>query len=65
MDNRTEQLRAIMKRHKLKAKDVAEIVGRSQTTVRIWRCASSVRPIPASVLRLLELELDARNSQGE
>jgi len=55
----TKRLRQIMRKHKLKAKDVAAITRRSVTTVNIWRCADDRRLIPAELLRLVELTAQA------
>lgn len=49
----------IMHQYKLKATDVAEILGREVNTVRIWRCKSDNRNIPADALRLLTIEAPA------
>lgn len=57
MDNRTKKLRAIMKKHKLKARDVADMLGREPSTVRVWRCQHTKRVIPQDTLELLELKL--------
>ena len=64
MNKRTQKLRALMKQNMLKAKDVAEITGRTITTVRIWRCKSSERIIPEHTLRLLEHEVAARKGSA-
>ena len=60
MNPRTEKLRELMRSHQLTAADVAKILGRSVSTVRIWRCKNSSRIIPETALRLLELELSAK-----
>lgn len=59
MHERTKKLRQIMAAHCLKACDVARIMDCSEQTVRIWRCRSEQRIIPAQSLRLLELEVAA------
>lgn len=51
-----------MDAHRLKAQDVATILECTPATVRIWRCRSDGRVIPATSLRLLELELGGRNA---
>lgn len=56
--NRTRALRALMQKHRLTAADVGRILDRSPTTVRIWACRHDARTIPATALRLLELELE-------
>jgi transcriptional regulator with XRE-family HTH domain len=55
---RTVALRQLMARHGLSARDVARLLGCSETTVRIWRCKHEGRVIPANTLRLLELEVE-------
>lgn len=57
MHARTQELLKLMADHNLKATDVATILGRSPTTVRIWRVADGRRPIPADTLELLRLKL--------
>lgn len=58
--SRATRLRQLMAKHKLKAADVAAILGRKVNTVRVWRVADTKREIPADILRLLELELKQR-----
>ena len=60
MHTRTAKLHKIMEDNGLKAGDVAEMLDRETITIRIWRCKSSTRVIPADALRLLELELIAK-----
>jgi hypothetical protein len=60
---RTEQLRQIMAIHKLTAPAVGKILDRSPQTVRSWRCKYDQREIPATLLRLLELEVAARGAE--
>lgn len=62
---RTKRLREIMRKHKLKAADVGRILDRSAQTVRSWRCAYEERAIPATSLRLLELEVAKPQAGGE
>lgn len=57
---RTRRLLDLMAAHHLNAADVAGILNCTAQTVRIWRCKNGWRVIPASLLRLLELELAAR-----
>lgn len=59
MDARTEELHELMHTYRLKAEDVATILKREINTVRIWRCKSDNRNIPADALRLLKLEAPA------
>jgi transcriptional regulator with XRE-family HTH domain len=59
MDNRTARLRQLMQRHNLSAADVAEILGRTAQTVRVWRCDNE-QTIPADALRVLEFTLARR-----
>lgn len=65
MHDRTKKLHDVMSEHKLNTKHVAKLVNRSYNTVRIWRCKSENKVIPASMLRLLELELSARDKAGQ
>jgi len=62
MDDRNEELRQIMRDHKLKTRDVARILGRQPITVRIWLCQgpNTNRVIPAETLELLKLKLAAQ-----
>lgn len=60
MNQQTRRLREIMETHQLSAEDVAQILGRSATTVRIWRCRDERRSIPALALRVLEASLGDR-----
>lgn len=64
MHENTKRLRALMREERLKAVDVADITGRKTSTVRVWRCRSGTRVIPAELLRLVELTAQARNSGG-
>lgn len=57
MNKRTAQLRQLMAQNNLSCRDVAEITGRTENTVRIWRCKHGARVIPEHTLRLLEAEL--------
>jgi transcriptional regulator with XRE-family HTH domain len=60
MDKRTIELRRIMHDHGLSAREVAKLLGRSVTTVRIWRCASLGRVIPEHSLQYLRLLMATR-----
>lgn len=44
-----------MTQHRLKARDIAAMLECSEATVRVWRCKSDGRVIPANTLRLVEL----------
>lgn len=61
MNERTDRLRALMKAHKLDAADVAQILGRTPQTVRVW-CCSNEQTIPQDALRVLEMTLAARGA---
>jgi transposase len=50
-------LRALMKRHDVPAKDVAKILKVSEARVYGWLSKGQTAPIPEAKLRLLELEL--------
>lgn len=57
MQTRTEKLRSLMADHNLSEDKVAELLGRSVTTVRIWRCKTEAsKVIPQPLLELLELK---------
>jgi DNA-binding transcriptional regulator YiaG len=56
-EQRTERLREIMRKHRMKARDVGAILGRASQTVRAWACKYKERSIPENELRLLELEV--------
>ncbi|HEX8552519.1 MAG TPA: helix-turn-helix domain-containing protein [Abditibacteriaceae bacterium] len=60
MNQRTQRLIDIMKDSGLSAKDVAELLGKSEKTVRIWRCKNEDRVIPQNLLDLLILKLAAK-----
>lgn len=57
MHKRTKKLRALMAQHELDYKQVAEMLGRSETTVSIWACKNDGRVIPQMALDLLALKL--------
>jgi hypothetical protein len=52
---RLEKLKRLMKTHHKNCPQIAELVGRKAQTVRTWR--SGRYPVPAYVIRLLELLL--------
>lgn len=56
MCERTLQLIHLMNKHSLTCGEVAELLGRTEQTVFIWRCKSS-KTIPAQMLELLEYKL--------
>jgi hypothetical protein len=64
MIERTKKLRKLMAAHKLSAKDTGAILNRSASTVRIWRCKDTQRPIPDHALALLESKLAERAGVG-
>jgi plasmid maintenance system antidote protein VapI len=51
-DQRTERLFKVMESANLSTHDVADILGRSDQTVRIWRCEAKI--IPEHTLHFLE-----------
>lgn len=59
MTNRTEQLHQLMTEHGLSPAKVGKLLDRSPQTVRIWRCKSDARTIPAHALELLKIKLGA------
>ncbi|WOH61936.1 hypothetical protein [Bradyrhizobium sp. BWC-3-1] len=64
MDDRNEELRNIMREHKLKTRDVARLLNREPITVRIWLCQGekTTRVIPAETLELLKMKLAAQQA---
>lgn len=60
MNERTQALHDLIKEHNLSSRDVAELLGRTEQTVRHWRTESSVRPIPQDALELLKFKLKER-----
>lgn len=52
----TERLKKLMSDHRLKAPDVAKLIGRSAHTVRVWRCVND-NVIPDAMLEFLELKI--------
>ncbi len=59
MNTRTEKLRQLMAANRLTCRQVGELLGRKELTVRIWRCKNAGRIIPQHELELLELKLKA------
>jgi DNA-binding transcriptional regulator YiaG len=57
MHTNTERLHTLMQRNKLKAADVATILGREVNTVRVWRVRDTKRVIPDDTLTVLEVKL--------
>ncbi len=60
MHARTAQLHKIMADHKIKAPEVARLLGRLPITVYIWRCEETKRVIPEDALKRLEFELASK-----
>lgn len=57
MNTRTQQLRQLMRQHNLSVKQVAEMLNRTEQTVRIWLCKTeNSKTIPQQLLELLELK---------
>jgi len=54
MDKNTKRLRELM--NGMTCKQVGDLIGRSEMTVRIWRCGTG-RKIPDHMLALLEFKL--------
>jgi transcriptional regulator with XRE-family HTH domain len=57
LDPRTARLFEIMEKNKLSLRDVGKLVGRSEQTVRIWRCEAKI--IPLHTLAFLETQVDS------
>lgn len=57
MHTNTEALHKLMQGNKLKAADVAAILGREVNTVRVWRVRDTKRVIPDETLQLLQMKL--------
>jgi DNA-binding transcriptional regulator YiaG len=53
MDKETNELLTLMRRYKLNAPKVAEMVGVKPNTVRKWCCG--LRPVPFYALKLIKL----------
>lgn len=62
MNERTLKLITLMQLHRLSCADVADLLGRTEQTVMIWRCKSQ-KVIPAQMLELLELKLQAQAAE--
>lgn len=56
---RTAALKSLMRKNKLTARQVGDMIGREPHTVRCWRCESAGRVIPVHTLELLQLKLQA------
>lgn len=54
MNTNTRELRAIMAKCNLNARQVGEILGRKHNTVLVWCMLESKRPIPDKMLELLK-----------
>lgn len=64
MNKNTSRLIALMHHHKLSCGDVGKMLGRTVSTVRVWRCANPNSPtIPDNVLELLEFKLAKQAQQ--
>lgn len=64
MNKNTEKLIALMNVHQLSCRDVGNMLGRTVSTVRVWRCANPESPtIPNGQLELLELKLAQQAAQ--
>lgn len=62
MNKNTERLIALMNAHQLSCLDVGKMLGRTVSTVRVWRCANPTSPtIPDNQLELLEYKLSGGN----
>lgn len=59
----TQKLKDLMRTHKLKAPQVAALLGRSAHTVREWRCCNA-NNIPDQLLELLQLKLGSREEKA-
>lgn len=57
MHKRTKKLHQLMAKHQLTPEDVAKILNRSATTVRIWRVKDGERVIPEDALFRLETKM--------
>lgn len=62
MTTPSNELNDLMRAHNLRCKQVAELLGRSEKTVRNWRCHCGPN-IPSTLMELLRLKLQAQ-SQG-
>lgn len=57
MHKNTKKLRQLMRKHNVRATEVAELLGREVNTVRVWRVQETKRVIPNDTLELLALKL--------
>lgn len=62
-NERTRRLHELMREHELRSTDVADLVGRSSQTVRLWRCESKI--IPSHALIALEFAIAERKKMCE
>ena len=63
MNERTQRLKTIMRKHRLKPEQVGKLLNRSTMTVRIWCCETdSSKTIPDHSLQLLELKTEQHQS---
>lgn len=62
---RRSELRQLMTDYSASIKDVAQILDRSEQTVKNWRSSSSDSIPPKNELRLLKFELEARKAKQE
>lgn len=64
MTEKTTKLLELMKSNELSCTDVALLVGRRPSTVRVWMVETGNNPqIPDAVLELLELKLAQQANQ--
>lgn len=64
MHERTTALRQLMARRGISARQAGEIVGRTEKTVRMWRCRTGERVIPEHTLEILDLKTRVREGMG-
>lgn len=62
---RRGELKQLMADYSASIKDVAQILDRSEQTVKNWRSSSSDSIPPKNELRLLKFELEARKAKQE
>lgn len=53
-EDRRTRLKELMAANRWQCKHVANMLGRTDNTVRIWRCRHAARTIPADQLAILE-----------
>jgi len=64
VDDRTKRLRQLMLDRGLTISAVASLTGRSEATVRIWRCKTEgTRVIPANTLALIDLATEQKQGK--